>query len=63
MLFKVSLTLAFESCQKKAYRDSLGYLQTASELRPDNAFVQARMGEIRHLLGEQREPHSGDSRN
>jgi tetratricopeptide (TPR) repeat protein len=63
LLFKVALSLALERYEKKAYAKSLGYLQKASELRPDNVFVQARMAEIRRLLGERSEPRSGDSHN
>ena len=62
LLFKATLSLALEMYEKKAYAESLGYLRKASELRPDSPVVQARMAEVRRLLGARPEARRGDSR-
>jgi tetratricopeptide (TPR) repeat protein len=62
LLFKVALSLALEKYEKKAYAESLGYLRKASELRPDSPVVQARIAEVRRLLGARSEARRGDSR-
>jgi tetratricopeptide (TPR) repeat protein len=63
LLYKVALSLALQRYEKKAYAQSLGYLRRASELRPDSAIVQARMAELRRLLGERSEARKGDKNN
>jgi tetratricopeptide (TPR) repeat protein len=63
LLFKTSVSLAQQSFSRKEYRRSLGYLQEASQLRPENALIHRRMADVYALMArfddaerEKREP-------
>ena len=51
LLFQVSMLLAQQRWSRNEYRESLGFLQKANALRPEDPEVQKRLAEMKALLG------------
>lgn len=50
LLFDVSMLLAEQRWSKKEYQESMGFLQKANALRPEDPEVQKRLAEVKALL-------------
>ena len=56
LLFKEALILANREEGRKKYDSALAFLQTAAQLRPDDAQVQARLAAVSKQLGSTADP-------
>jgi len=52
ILFKTTMAQAEKAFARKAYRESLEFLQQAAQLQPADATVHFRLGDVYALLGE-----------